>query len=509
MPLRQYIPILAPSYNKRNQTSGTNQHLINMYLEQYPNPIGGRIPTSGINTPGTSLWLSLGGGSVRGLLEHQGTGFAVSGNNVYSIDPATPTSINLGTITSSSSGRISIAADDTDITICDASHVYRIDTSSGNAFTDITSAINLGATPIWTLAKDGFFIYLTDTNNKVFVSDVSAPSTVQPLSFFTINSGYSTLRSGITSDNFVYFFCDYNTEIWYDAGSQFVPFARVAGGLFQFGTAAAASAAVIADNVYWLAQSEHGILGIVMANGPNYQIITDNNFVSKLSEYNSIDDAYAWVDTIDGHQFYNITFPNAETIIGSVTRGRTWSLDITNNNFLFERQTYNPYISDQDRHIANCKMFIQNQAIIGDFASGDLLVLSKSTYADYVRGTTYPKLWEIRTPTITDRDTYFSIYNLEINVERGQGLDGSGQGSAPEIMMQYSKDYGNTYSQIYTRPVNEIGNYSNRVRFGSLGGGRSLVLKLTGSDPINWVISGATAEIEKEDMSQGRALGFE
>jgi hypothetical protein len=506
---RTPIPLLATTYKKANLTVGSTQELVNMYLEAIPNTTNSGGPTLAcIGTPGLSSYINLGGSSVRSLIEHQGTGFAVVGNGViagtstvYSINPTTLVATSLGTITTSATGHLSVAAIDTDIVWADGTKVYNW---NGSAFSDITATLSLGATVNYVVAKDGFMTYMVNSGNKVFISNVEAVSTVNPTSFFTLSANYDASVSAITSDYFIYFFSQRSTEIWYDAGANVVPFSRITGGVLQIGIVAQYSAACINENVYMLAQSPNGVLGIAMMNGPQYSIISSADFVNKVNSYNSISDAFAWVSVHDGHTFYNITFPNASTFLSGITRGRTWMYDTTNGT-MSERQSYNPNILSQDRHVTNARMFLNGLQIVGDFQSGNLYIESVNNYDD--AGQIISN--SITSPPLVDRNTRFSLTNAQVDMEGGQGLDGSGPSSPPLLILQVSKDRGTSYGNNLVRTVPAIGDHKTRIRFGSLGSSYDFRFRILLSGAYKKVIYGMTAEVDAEENSYARAAGLQ
>lgn len=515
MGLRQSIPLIAPTYSRPGFTGATTQRLINRYIESFPNTNTNRNSVAAIKTPGTSAYINLNGHVTRGIFNYQNTYlYAIVDSNCYEISnltSVTPTVTNLGTI-QSSTGRITWAASPfNQIVFCDGTNAYAITNNVLVQLSTVSSFNSAVTVPVIAVtAKDGFFIYITNTNNTVFVSNLQDAKTVSTSSFFEVQANYDILLAGTVSDYFVYFIGQTTTEIWYDAGTAIQPFALQAGGILQIGTAAANSSLCINEFIYWLAQNPSGVIGVVAANGPNYSIISDANFNTTIQSYSKISDAYAWGDVLpNGHTCYNITFPSADIFIQGLQTltGATWSYD-TIAQFWFERQTYNPIIRTNDRHITNCSAYVAGQQIVGDFQSGNLYVLSGNNKDDYINGTIYPMEWTIISPHIIDRNTRFSMYNLELDFERGVGLS-SGQGINPAIMLQYSKDRGNTWSAPRILYLDQLGNYSKRTRLGSLGGGFSMTIKLTGSDPIVDTIYGASAEFALSDMSYNRMLGFE
>lgn len=67
----------------------------------------------------------------------------------------------------------------------------------------------------------------------------------------------------------------------------------------------------------------------------------------------------------------------------------------------------------------------------------------------------------------------------------------SGQGSDPKIMLQVSKDGGQTYGNERTVSIGTVGSYQKRAIFRRLGSSKDFVLRVTMTDPVPFVITEA------------------
>ena len=75
-------------------------------------------------------------------------------------------------------------------------------------------------------------------------------------------------------------------------------------------------------------------------------------------------------------------------------------------------------------------------------------------------------------------------------METGRGLQ-SGQGSDPQVMMQYSDDGGRTWSNERWVSAGAAGKYKTRVRWGRCGSGRDRVWKVRYTEPTFFQINEA------------------
>lgn len=490
---RKVVPFLMPTFQQRNLKIVGQQKIKNFYFQTTPGMMDGRGQLSLISTPGlSSAVASTVLNSVRACISYNNVGYAVIGATFKKI-ASDFTVTDLGVTLTFSTGPVSMAATGTEVVICTEDKLYRINTTN-DVVTDITSsltsidALNI---PIKVMAQNSRFIYMTSNSNYIYLSNLLDADTITALDAFQPNTIAGTLSAGAVTTWHQYYFNDSSVEIFRDTGAEIGPFSRVEGGVIPVGIAANQSALNILNKVYFLGRTKDNLLGIVEIDATNYSIVSTPDFVQRVDDYLNYSDAFAWSDTHNGHSFYNITFPNVELSAGFGTNlGKTWSYDVM-TKLWFERTSYIASESRETRHVANCSMFLNGKQLIGTFNTGDFHEIS----TDYLDDNGAAIYREIITGTLIDRDSYFSVYNLEIDIERGIGLV-TGQGSDPQLTLEISKDRGNTYSQARTVSCGANGQYSKRVRFASLGGGRSLVLRIRMTDPVPWAVAGITAEIE-------------
>jgi hypothetical protein len=83
---------------------------------------------------------------------------------------------------------------------------------------------------------------------------------------------------------------------------------------------------------------------------------------------------------------------------------------------------------------------------------------------------------------------------FELQVESGAGLI-SGQGSDPQVMLDWSDDGGKTFSNEHWTGLGAIGDFLKRAIFNRLGQFRTRTLRIRISDPIKIAITGAAAAL--------------
>lgn len=475
------------SYNKSSARSIVPQKLKNVFLEEVP--VVGGMRYDAYSCPGFSEWIDFSSGYGRGGFVHNDTLYVVYGTSVYTVDTA-GTYVSIGTIDApvdTGHAKVSIAATNDDITICNGSKAwnYKISTST---FAQVTDG-DLPATDtiLRVVAYGDYTLYIIQDSQTVFVSDVGDATSVNALSFFSAESFFDNIISGAVAQNYLYLFGTTTTEIWYNSGGTTVPFDKTSQGALSYGLIAPEAIAVINNEMYFLAKDQNGPIGLMKFSGTSPVILMNRSLNERLRTYTAIDDAYFWVDVHNGHQFLNITFPSATT-----TRSETHTYDITTDKWL-ERETWNSMAkvsAGYEGHPAQFCVYFNNKQYFGSRFDATLNELSMDVYADG----TYAMVREIITPYILTEEQWFSVYSLEVDVERSIALS-TGQGSDPMIDLYITTDRQGTWQGAFTRSVGQIGDYNARTLWQSCGGGRSMAFKLSFSDPVPWVIHGITAEI--------------
>ncbi|CAB4212259.1 hypothetical protein UFOVP1437_10 [uncultured Caudovirales phage] len=489
---RKVVPFLVPTYQQKGLKLVGQQRLKNCYFHMTPGMVDGRGQYSVLSAPGYLDTVTISGTTVRACISYNNVGYAVVDDKLKKITSAFAVS-DLGVTLGGSTGMATMAATGTEVVVCANSKIYRINTST-DVVTDITAvltAINALNIPLVVMSQNKRFIYITSNASQVHISAIYNCNAITSLDGFIPNTIAGTLSAGAVTTWYQYYFNENAVEVFRDTGAEIGPFARVDGGAVPVGIAASSSALSIMNKVYYLGRTTNGLLGVVELDGTNYKVVSTPDFVETINSYYSYTDALAWTDTHNGHIFYNLTFPTKELAPGySTSTGITWSYDLT-TNLWFVRTSYDAELDRETRHTANCSMYLGNKQLIGSAADANFKEISTNYYdEDDVEINR-----EVITATLIDRDSFFSIYNLEIDIERGIGLT-SGQGSSPQIMIEISKDKNNTWSSPIVRTAGASGQYKTIVRVGSCGGGKSFTLRLKMTDPVAWAIAGITAEIE-------------
>jgi len=484
------IPIVGDAY-KEFSTNLDAQTLINFYVMIDKD---GKFPTALYPTPGLGMFSAGAAGqkSVRCLLEKNNSLYAVIDNKLYLVSRVGDRR-ELGTL-NTSIGRVQIIDNGYQLEIIDGTfgYIYKYrENIDGKPTSDFSVIDDENYIPPNVITyQDGYAIYPVRGTFKFYWSNVFDFSKITATDFNRSGTYSENLVSIISIHEEVWIFNRATAEIFFNSGDPDTIFKPREGLTVEYGCAAPYSVVRTQDNaLIWLALNKYGDSLVVMATGYAPQIISTPAITARIADFDTIDDAWAFSYQKRKHIFYVLVFPSEDqTFVYDLetTMWHEWKSQIIKDLPTGQQKRLG-------RFRGNAYAFLDGLHIIGDYANGNLYYLSDDIYTEngeeIIRERTLQHLQNKLRRT--------SIYNLQIDIESGVGLD-TGLGEEPQIMLQISKDGAHTWSNEYWRTAGKIGEYRWRAKWLSLGQAYDWVFRIRVSDPVKWVILGATADIETE-----------
>ncbi len=428
-----------------------------------------------IGTPGLVVFCDLNKyAEVRGLDVMESFLYAVCGDTVYRIDSG-GSSTSLGTI-GTSSGHVWMADNGTQLMIVDGDSGYIV---TGSTLTEITDSDF--PTPASLTYQDGYFIVSRKDTGEFYISALLDGTSWDATDYATAEGAPDDLVAILSDHRELWLFGEDSTEIWYNSGASF-PFDRIEGAFIEKGCIAPASPAKLDNSVYWLDDQGQ----VERAAGYTPKVISTPEINHQIETYSTISDAIGFGCVQGGHAFYLLTFPSAD---------KTWVFDAT-TGLWHERQSFKENSVEHGRHRANCYAYFNRKHLVGDYQNGKIYELSSETYKDDGQ-----VMKAIRTapPVHMDRKNIF-FHSFEIEFKAGVGLITNdadiGTGQDPQAILQWSDDEGRTWSNEHWASMGKIGETTRRAIWRRLGVSRNRTFRLTITDPVERVITGAYLEAE-------------
>ena len=440
------------------------QRCINYFAEVAPKDAKTQVVM--YNAPGTKAFGD-GGlvGAVRGEKVMAGVLYIVAGNTLYSID-SVGAATSLGTI-NTHVGMVSMAvnrASPQELCFVDGVEGWTYDTSAG--LVQITDGDFTAADTV--AFQDGYFIFNRAGTSIFFISAINDGQSYDALDFADAEGSPDKVVAVFSNHRELWVFGEETIEVYLNSGNSDFPFERIQGAYLERGCAAAFSIAEDDNTLFWL--GDDGI--IYRASGYTPQRISTHAIEEEIRKFSSISDAVAYFVTISGHKFYHLTFPTGKkSFVYDVSTGLWHERESFGSNYWRSGTTYaRAYGKD----------------IVGDAFQGRLGELDMDTFAEY--GTTMQGILT-GPPVHSDRKRIFHN-KFELDIESGVGLT-SGEGSDPQMWMDYSDDGGRTFSlRKPFRSMGKLGEYQARLRWTRLGMARNRIYRVTVADAVKRSIVG-------------------
>lgn len=420
-----------------------------------------------IGAPGFSLAkanVSSGKYRVNGSAVHEDLAYFVIDNQLVSVNTSLTVSVKTPTL-NTSDGSVSMSSNGVvggQLTILDGTDGWVWDGSTLSQITDV----DFPASPTRTTFIDGYTVVLEADSDFFYLSDFYDSTAYSSTQKARAERNPDGLVQCTAYKRQLWLLGENTTEVWYNSGNV-VPFDPVPNIFIQYGIHAADSLVNFDEGgLVWMAQDTNGETTMLHVTDYTPKEIISPQIHEQWRSYTDKAQAYAFGYRLNGHLFYQITFPISE---------KTWVCDLSTNYAWHELRE-----GQNKRHPAAVYLYFNNSHYFGDYRNGNLYEMSPSTYTF----NTDEIIREFTTYHISNTGEKIRHLGLELEMETGVGLL-SGQGITPKIWMQYSDNGGRTFGNKRYINFGIAGDYHIRApRWPLLGSSRNRVYKIGMSDPV-------------------------
>jgi len=424
--------------------------------------------------PGLKVFLSH-PGKDRGMFEHDGILYKVTDSTLYKIDSLANSTV-IGTITGAA--RCVFTAIGRTVVIVSGGSVwqYQIPDASSVTPPELTQITDSDLESPESAASLNNQIIYDGEGSRFVTADVGDASSINGLNYASAESNPDPLVRVYVFNQTLYLMGTKTVEPWYNSGVGSPPFDRIEGGIMTIGLGALHSASNNDRYLYFLGDDNH----IHRILGNSEDIVSTIAISHAIEKYSTISDAIGFCFTMEGQEFYYLTFKEADNSwcysessdqwfeLSSGVKAERYS--ITTHAFAFRKNLVadneNIYELDEDTYL-NGSEVIQRTRDTGPFHSGLFGAPGKE----------------------------LEINHFELIMETGTGLV-QGQGSDPVIMLSFSDDGGETFSTEMWGQVGQMGKGIFKVEWSVLGSAMSRIFRIRTSDPVHYSIHAATADVE-------------
>ena len=435
-------------------------------------------------TPGKTLLGTIGTGPIRGTYTAtNGNFYVVSGNGLYQVD-TTWSGTLLGTL-SSSVGRVQFQDNGVQMVITDGNgYVWDFASLAPVAGVVPPQFQSLANTSGWLGSNcaaylDQWGIFAEPGTNAFYTSNQLDFATYDGLNVAYKQGHNDPIVSIISDKGNVWLMGRETSEIWYNAQNAppGIVLSRIPGSLIEIGCCSPHSPQQIMNTIIWLGDGKHGAGVVWQAQGYAPNRISTHAIEVALQSYGytNLQNATAYTYQQDGHGFYVLNVPTAPV---------SWVYDVVTGQW-HERMHLVNGLETRDQ--GDCHAWWNQQHVVGDYQNGNLYALDKASFM----ANGQPMRWMRRSPKLVEDMAWMFHDSFQADMEVGTGLDGTGQGIQPQVMLRYSNDMGHTWSCELWRTSGAIGQYRQRPIWRNLGRSRSRIYELSGTDPVSVTLLGA------------------
>lgn len=463
------IVFAMESYQSRSLPLAA-QRCLNCFLEAQPQGAKSQVPVFGV--PGLTSFCELPTNPIRGMWNFRGILYAVGGETLYRINSAGGYK-KLGEGISGT-GPVSMSDNGTQLVITNGVAGYLVDDM--DVFQQIIDPNFYSANTV--LFFDNYFVFDRKGTNEFFLSALGDGLSYNGLDFASAEAQPGFLTTVAQNLQLLFLFAQNHIELWYDAGTADFPFQRYAGGVIERGCISPKTVILQDDALFFLGADK--VFYRLQGNVPIR--VSTHAIEHAIQGYGDITDAFCFTYTIEGHKMVVLTFPSAP---------HTWVYDIS-TKLWHERESQSYLYAPSGRWRGNCACEIYEKILIGDGFTGDI------GFLDWENPTEYGDLIQVEMTSNTIHYDRLPIFVSRLELDMQVGLsDATGQGSNPQIYLQWSKDGAQTWSKLQpARSMGKVGEYMTRIRWLNIGRAYQFVFRIITSDPVKKVLIGTHSDVQ-------------
>ena len=431
MPSVQFVTQSAVDSDNR---AANTSRLINCYIE----PVGGRSPMVLKSVLGMTEFATVPGVFARAVKLVGDLVYIVQYGKLYSVSSAAVVT-ELGDVVDSESTTIS--SSDDNVTVAAGGRYYVWDGAT------LTEPASGAFSSFGSVAFFNGLTVLTERNgNRVQWSDIYDPTTLDGLSFATADAHDGKLLRVLSIGGSVYMFKANSIEQWYQNGADLAP---VAGGAIEYGLKGYNLIAPFPNGAFFVSSDNK-----VMRMGGGIQAISNRAVETAIAQG---EPTHCLFYQDEGHDFCVIRFGSRPA----------WVYDIA-TGLWHERSEGEPGDTWTASHSFNAwgGWHVVTQ-------TGKIYTLGR-TNADYGE----PLIRQATSSTLQNDDELFCIDKVRMLARAGR----ADIGRDAQLMLETSKDFGETWTDPKVASVGALGEYGQRTIWRRLGQFRQFTARVTWAD---------------------------
>lgn len=309
-----------------------------------------------------------------------------------------------------------------------------------------------------------------DSDRHVFEDDYGAQQ------YFNTESSSDNVNAVYAVGPTLYVYGPKTVEIWQRGSGEFEDWIRTSYTTqSSFGLEAPGSLASSGSIVYFVASGAQYGKSVMMVSGTQFKKISEDWLDAKLLA-ESTESSYGFCYSVGEHNFY---------VLQLNALGETWVYDAMDGGW--HQRISRDSVSGREvqwraggiAYFTEKFFAFTNDGCVCSFQSD-------YWYEDYPDGSKLPMIRHRQTAVITDGLKPFSFEELAVECNVGTWDDYK---LKPLMLLEVSKDGGNTFGNVQSASLGRTGEYGHRVRWLCLGLNRLCVIRVTYSHPTDLVLT--------------------
>lgn len=300
------------------------------------------------------------------------------------------------------------------------------------------------------------------------------------------------LNGESSSDNLValyaigptlYLFGQKSVDIYQRGSGEFEDWIRTSyTSTNSFGLEAPDSVASVGGSLFFVASGAQYGKAVMKVTGVNFERVSEDWLENKLLK-ETTSSAYGFCYAVGEHSFY---------VLQCNSIGECWTLDMLDNGW--HQRTSRDRVSGMEGQWRVAGMAYYREKFWA-FTTDGLMCQAHSDYwkEDYPGGTSLPMIRHRQTAVITDGLKPFTFEELTVECNVGTWED---YNLKPMLLLEVSRDGGNTFGNVRSASLGRTGDYSHRVRWMNIGYNRLCVIRLTYSHETDLVLTSCSIRAE-------------
>lgn len=320
-----------------------------------------------------------------------------------------------------------------------------------------------------------------DSDKHVFEDDYGAQL------YFSGESSSDNVNAVYAVGPTLYVFGPKSVDVFQRGSGEFEDWIRTSyTSTNTFGLEAPNSLASIGGSVYFVASGAQYGKCVMKVTGTSFEKISDDWLDDKV-QAEATGSSYGFCYSVGEHQFY---------VLQLTSLGETWCMDTIDGGW-HQRTSRDIKSWKETQWRAGGVAYFREK--FWAFTNDGLLCRFHDDYwsEDYPDGTTLPMVRHRQTAVVTDGLKPFMFEELAVECNVGTWNDYTLE---PKMLLEISKDGGNTFGNIRSATIGRTGDYSKRVRWLNIGMVRLCVIRLTYSHPTDLVLTACAVRAESSGV---------